>query len=59
MEHERTDEAVRKLIVALGYSLNPMSGVPGRYYTLNRREDIVELAREIIAERREEGAVTE
>ena len=54
MKHEKTDNGVRDLIIKLGYSLNRMSGVKGEYYTTNREEDLLELAREIILEREED-----
>jgi hypothetical protein len=43
-----TNEGVRNMIVEMGYDINPMKGVLGKYYTENRYQDLVDLAREIL-----------
>ena len=53
-----TDFHARRLLMFLGtdlkgdsFTLNPMSGVPGEYYTTNRKEDLLNLCRELIQEK--------
>ncbi len=48
LPHERTDQGVKRAIEAAGYSRNPMSGVPGRFYTVDREADLKGLVREIL-----------
>lgn len=50
--HERTDIGVKTAIRALGRDLNPMSGVPGDFYTTHRERDLLELVRELLKVRR-------
>jgi len=57
MKHQLTDDAVKALIVELGYSLNPMSGVDGQYYTADRKNDTIALVMELLRERLENGQV--
>jgi hypothetical protein len=49
--HERTDAAVKALIVSMGYSLNLMSGVPGVFYTTNREVDLRAAAEDVLENR--------
>lgn len=46
-----TDARCKEIITVLGYSLNPMSGIEGSFYTNNRAEDIRKLCIEILTER--------
>jgi hypothetical protein len=45
------NEKVRDFILELGYDLNPMKGIDGDFYTINRLKDLHELCREIIKDR--------
>jgi hypothetical protein len=53
-----TDARAVKLMYELGskgrpdFTINPMKGTPGEYYRDRRAEDIEELCRELIAEKR-------
>jgi hypothetical protein len=53
-----TDARAIELMYALGseqssdFTINPMKGTPGEYYRERRAEDIEELCRELIAEKR-------
>lgn len=46
-----TDAAVKSEIIRLLGDLNPVSGVPGEFYTANRAADIREIVLEILSER--------
>lgn len=46
-----TNETVRDMILEMGYDLNPMKGIEGKYYTTNRLEDLKNLVMEILKDR--------
>ena len=46
-----TNKKVKDKITELGYDINPMKGIRGKYYTKNRILDLKALAVEIIQER--------
>ena len=53
-----TDENARKYLTSLGeklkgdsFTLNPMSGIEGNFYTTNRKEDLISLCKELIREK--------
>lgn len=50
-----TNARCRDLIRAAGIDLNPMSGVPGTYYTIDREADLRRLVILILCERAESG----
>ena len=49
--HEKTNEAVSKMILDLGYTNTSPSGIPGEFFTENRKQDLLELINEIFRER--------
>lgn len=52
-----TDERAKRDIISIGrckhsgFTLNPISGVDGEFYTMDRKRDLVATCKEIIAAR--------
>lgn len=46
-------DKVFQVLTSLGYKIYNTRGIPGKYYTNNRREDLIQAAREVIEEKLE------
>ena len=55
---EASEDAVRSVIIELGYDLNPMSGTLGEFYTESRVRDIHKLIKDILAERSDDDGIS-
>ena len=50
-----THQLVFDTLTALGYNVYNTRGIKGEFYTTNRKEDLITAAKEVLAEKRNEG----
>jgi hypothetical protein len=46
-----THEKIFNILTDLGYNVNNTQGIPGEFYTNNRKEDLLEAAQEVLLEK--------